>query len=205
MSTLEEVKITLIGNAGVGKTCIIARYIEDTFSEKNEPTIGVNYKEKVLQRENKQVQLNIWDTAGQEKYYSLGKHFYKESYIVILVYDITDQNSLSSLKTIWYPNLRKYGEEYTVLGVVGNKCDLYEKNNLANEEQAKAFAKEINASIMLTSAKTGDGIEKLFKELVDKYYSPYFSQKTLEMKRRRATSFTVGKNGHNKKTKKKCC
>ena len=201
----EGIKLTLLGDAGVGKTCIISRYVDDTFIDNNNSTIGANYSEKTIKKGNKDVQLNIWDTAGQEKFHSLGKHFYKDSYIVIFVYDITNQNSLENLKKIWYPDLQKYGEQYTILAVVGNKIDLYEKGHLADEAKAKAFAKEIKATFMLTSAKSGDGIEKLFETLTDIYLGPDFSKKAIEMISRRGTSFYVNSKKTNKKNKKKCC
>ena len=181
------IKITLLGNPGVGKTCIISKYIDDTFEENEESTIGANFMEKVIKRGDKEVLLNIWDTAGQEKFHSLGKHFYKDSYIVCFVYDITNQESLDSLKATWYPDLQKYGEKYTVLAVVGNKSDLYEEDNLADEAQAKEFAKEINATFFLTSAKSGDGIEKLFNTLADQYLSPEFAPKAKEMIKKKRT------------------
>ena len=199
------IKITLLGNPGVGKTCIISRYIDNIFIENNDSTIGANYSEKTIKRGDKEVQLNIWDTAGQEKFHSLGKHFYKDSYVVCLVYDITNQESLDSLKNIWYPDLQKYGEQYTILAVVGNKCDLYEMDNLAKEEQAKAFADEIKAIFMLTSAKTGDGIEKLFNTLTDKFLSPEFNPKVKEMIRKRGPSFSVDNEKNDKNFQKKCC
>ena len=194
----EGIKVTLIGNSGVGKTCIIARYADDTFNENSASTIGVNFIEKAIQIDNKEYTLNIWDTAGQEKYQSLGKHFYKDSYIVCLVYDITNQESLDAIKSIWYPNLQKFGEQYSVLAVVGNKSDLYESGELADEEQAKNFAKEINATFMLTSAKNGDGINKLFKILTEKLLSnPKFSGK-------KGKGLSLDKNNNGQK-KKKCC
>ena len=194
----EGIKVTLIGNSGVGKTCIIARYTDDTFNENSASTIGVNFIEKAIQIDNKEYTLNIWDTAGQEKYQSLGKHFYKDSYIVCLVYDITNQESLDAIKSIWYPNLQKFGEQYSVLAVVGNKSDLYESGELADEEQAKNFAKEINATFMLTSAKNGDGINKLFKILTEKLLSnPKFSGK-------KGKGLSLDKNNNGQK-KKKCC
>ena len=104
-----EIKVTLIGNAGVGKTCIIQRFIDNSFSDNPVSTISANSIEKEIIRGKEKYVLNIWDTAGQEKYQSLGKHFYKDSYIVCLVYDITNQESLDSLKSIWYPNLQKFG------------------------------------------------------------------------------------------------
>ena len=201
----EGIKITLLGNPGVGKTCIISKYVDDTFNEDNESTIGANYSEKIIKKNGKDIQLNIWDTAGQEKFHSLGKHFYKDSYIVCFVYDITNQESLDSLKEIWYPDLLKFGEKYTVLAVVGNKCDLYESDNLANEEQAKAFAKEINATFMLTSAKNGDGIEQLFSTLTDIYLGPEFSEKAKELKRNRGKSFSVSNQQQQKSEKSGCC
>ena len=200
-----EIKMTIIGNPGVGKTCIISRYIDDTFNENIGSTIGVNFLEKTIKINEKEVTLNIWDTAGQEKFHSLGKHFYKDSYVIIFVYDITDQESLNSLKEIWYPELLKNGEKYTILAVVGNKSDLYENNDLANEDQAKAFAKEINATFFSTSAKNGDGVEKLFTTLAQQYLSPEFSAKAKEMIKRRGPSFSVGEIKDKRKNKKGCC
>ena len=199
------IKITLLGNPGVGKTCIISKYIYDTFEENEESTIGANFSEKVIKRDDKEILLNIWDTAGQEKFHSLGKHFYKDSYIVCFVYDITNQESLDSLKTTWYPDLQKYGEKYVVLAVVGNKSDLYEEDNLADESQARNFAKEINATFFLTSAKSGDGIEKLFNTLADQYFSPEFAPKAKEMIKKRGSSFSVKSQNKKVEEKKKCC
>ena len=202
---LPSIKVTLLGNPGVGKTCIIERYTEDVFDMNQESTIGANYTEKKITKGGKEYQLDIWDTAGQEKFHSLGKHFYKDSYVVCFIYDITNQESLDSLKTIWYPDLQKYGEKYTVLAVVGNKSDLYENDNLADEKQAKEFAKEINAVFMLTSAKTGDGIEKFFNTLTDKFLSPEFNPKVKEMLKDKGETQTLDKNSNNQPKKKKFC
>ena len=203
MAEPEGIKITLIGNSGVGKTSIINQYIDQTFDEANAATIGANYSEKVITKNNKEYELNIWDTAGQEKFHSVGKHFYKDAYIVCLVYDITSQDSLEQLETIWYPDIKKYGEKYTILAVVGNKSDLYEGDNLADENMAKEFAQSINATFMLTSAKTGDGIEKLFDTLVDKFLSSDFNSKYKEMKQIKG-EIKVLKPNEGEKKKKKC-
>ena len=177
-----------------------------TFNENNESTIGANYSEKTIVKDNKEYQLNIWDTAGQEKFHSLGKHFYKDSYVVCFVYDVTNQESLDALKSVWYPDLQKHGEKYTVLAVVGNKCDLFEQE-AADEEQAKAFAKEINAFFILTSAKNGDGIEKLFDTMTDKFLSPEFNPKYQELMRERGETkaLKTKNNSTHEEKKKKCC
>ena len=205
MAEPEGIKITLIGNSGVGKTSIINQYIDQTFDEANAATIGANYSEKVITKNNKEYELNIWDTAGQEKFHSVGKHFYKDAYIVCLVYDITSQDSLKQLETIWYPDIKKFGEKYTILAVVGNKSDLYENDNLADENQAKEFAQSINATFMLTSAKTGDGIEKLFDTLVDKFLSSDFNSKYKEMKQIKGEIKVLKPNEGEKKKKKGFC
>ena len=205
MAEPEGIKITLIGNSGVGKTSIINQYIDQTFDEANAATIGANYSEKVITKNNKEYELNIWDTAGQEKFHAVGKHFYKDAYIVCLVYDITSQDSLEQLETIWYPDIKKYGEKYTILAVVGNKSDLYENDNLADENKAKEFAQSINATFMLTSAKTGDGIEKLFDTLVDKFLSSDFNSKYKEMKQIKGDIKVLKPNEGEKKKKKGFC
>ena len=205
MAEPEGIKITLIGNSGVGKTSIINQYIDQTFDEANAATIGANYSEKIITKNNKEYELNIWDTAGQEKFHSVGKHFYKDAYIVCLVYDITSQDSLDQLKEIWYPDIKKFGEKYTILAVVGNKSDLYENDNLADENQAKEFAQSINAIFMLTSAKTGDGIEKLFDTLVDKFLSSDFNSKYKEMKQIKGEIKVLKPNEGEKKKKKGFC
>ena len=195
------IKVTLIGNSGVGKTCIITRYTDDVFNENSASTIGANFIEKKINIGKKEYNLNIWDTAGQEKYQSLGKHFYKDSYIVCLVYDITNQESLDSLKSVWYPNLQKYGEQYSVLAVVGNKIDLYENvDDLADEEQAKQFAKEINATFIQTSAKNGDGIDNLFTNLTKKLLeNPKFNDLM------RGKGLSLEKDANTTQKKKKFC
>ena len=167
-------KVTILGNSGVGKTSIILRYTKNEYNENILSSRGVSYSSKIVKVNNKDVQLDLWDTAGQEKFRSLGMYFYKDSYIVILVYDITNRDSFEDLKNVWYNDLRKYGEQYTVLAVVGNKCEMYEAENTVSEEEARQFAEEKNAVFMLVSAKTGDNINHLFDILAKKYYDPDF-------------------------------
>ena len=202
-----SIKITLLGNPGVDKTKIISRYIDDVCEENNTPNIGANYSEKIINKNGKEYELNIWDTSGQEKFHALGQHFYKDAYIIILVYDITSQESLEHLKTIWYPDLLKYGEKYTILAVVGNKAELFEGDNLADENYAKDFAKEIGATFHLVSAKSGEGINKLFDTVVDRFLSPEFDKKYEEMMKLKEKTKILKEDNNNKdgrKVKKKC-
>ena len=169
----EAIKVVLIGNSGVGKTCISQRYINKSYSDKENSTVGASYFQKILEIDGKSVQLDIWDTAGQEKYRSMGKMFYKDAYIVLFIYDITDKKSFTELQNIWYKELKNTGEKHTVLAVVGNKSDMY-LNEQVDEEEARKWAEEIGAVYGIVSAKTGDCIDLLFENVVKKYFSPDF-------------------------------
>ena len=186
----ESIKVVLIGNSGVGKTCISSRYISDKYMEPEGSTVGASYFQKYLEIDGKYLQLDIWDTAGQEKYRSMGKMFYKDAYIVLFVYDITDRNSFSDLKKVWYEELKRTGEKYTVYAVVGNKSDLY-LNEQVNEDEARKWADEIDAIFGLVSAKTGDCINALFENCVKKYLSPDFEVKIISEKKEKEESKSV--------------
>ena len=121
-------------------------------------------------RHGKKIRLDLWDTAGQEKYRAIGRHFYKESYIVCLVYDITSKSSFENIKKIWYPELKEYGEKLKILALVGNKIDKYLEEEV-KEDEAQKFADEIKAIYKRTSAMEGTNIEELFNILADKYLS----------------------------------
>ena len=200
-----SIKATLLGSSGVGKTCIIRRYTENDFDASTTSTPGASYSQKLLNMNGKQIQLDVWDTAGQEKYRSLGRHFYKDAYIVCLVYDITSPSSFADLKEKWYTDLKSFGEKYTVLAVVGSKSDCYEKEQVS-EDEAREYAKSIGAIFMLTSAKTGNNIDTLFETLVRQYLGPEFSKKVTEMKevKGEVTRVTTAK-AKEKQKKKGCC
>ena len=203
-----SIKLVLIGNPGVGKTCISSRYIHQKYMEPEGSTIGASYFQKYLKIDGKKIQLDIWDTAGQEKYRSMGKMFYKDAYIVLFVYDITDHNSFNDLKKVWYEELKKTGEKNSVYAVVGNKNDLY-LNEQVNEDEARKWANEIGAIFGLVSAKTGDCINALFENCVKKYLSPDFEAQINSEKKEKEENKSVkiekknsNNNNNNKKTRK---
>ena len=162
------IKVTLIGESSVGKTSIINRYTKNAFTQEMESTLGANYSQKKITLHKKKIRMDLWDTAGQEKYRAIGRHFYKESYIVCLVYDITNRDSFEKLKSVWFPELKEYGEKLKILALVGNKLDKYLDEDV-NDEEAKKFAEEINAFFTKTSAMEGTNIEDLFNTLAEKY------------------------------------
>ena len=165
-----SIKITMIGDAGVGKTSIVARYIENDFNPESKSTIGANYSKSELIFNNHKVILDIWDTAGQEKFRSMGRHFYKNSNIIVMVYDVTKIDTFEDIKNYWYDDVKENGEKYKVLGLVGNKIDLYDVEGVdeIDEKIIKEFTdkisndKENKLICMNVSCKTGVNIKNLF-------------------------------------------
>ena len=166
-------KVVLVGDSGVGKTCIISRYISGAFNQNSPSTNGASYASKLITFEDlkKSISLDIWDTAGQEKYKSLTKFFYKDAAVAILVYDVTNRNSFESMKNFWYGQIQDFGSKNIILGVAGNKCDMYEKEEV-NENEGKEFAESIGAFFEITSAKNNTGINELFETASNKFVYP---------------------------------
>ena len=199
----EAIKIVLVGNSGVGKTCISQRYMNDSFTQQEGSTVGASYFQKILDIDGKTVRLDIWDTAGQEKYRAMGKMFYKEAYIVLFIYDITDEESFLDLKNVWYGELNKAGEKHVVLAVVGNKSDMFLKEAV-KEDEARRWANEIGAIYGLVSAKTGDCISLLFESVVRKYFYPDYIAKINNERKSKPQTVTLTKNNA-KKERGNCC
>ena len=163
-------KVVLVGDSGVGKTCIIQRYVNNNYNENTESTSASTYTYKVVDYKqfNKSISFDIWDTAGQELYRALAKNFYLNASIGILVYDVRRKESFQSIKDYWYEQLKVSGEENMVFGVAGNKCDLFQEEQVS-EDEGKKFAKSIGAVFHLTSCKESIGIDELFEECGKKY------------------------------------
>jgi len=165
-----KTKVVLVGDSGVGKTCLIQRYVNDKYSDNTESTSASTYTYKIVEYKeyNKSVSLDIWDTAGQELYRALARNFYLNASIGILVYDVRRKATFESIKDYWYDQLKQSGEENIVLGIAGNKCDLFQDEEVS-EDEVKKYAKSIGAVFHLTSCKESIGIDDLFVELGKKY------------------------------------
>ena len=192
MEEIPDCKITLVGDSGVGKSSIIGRFVTGIFIKDMSSTAGLNYSQKLYELDGKKVNLNLWDTAGQEKFRSLGRNFYKDSYIIIIVFDITNRMSFINAKEVWYNEIKNYGEKFKVLSLVGNKSDKYEEEEVTDEE-AISFAKEIDAKFFLVSAHTGDGIDKMFHTLADNFFDEEFMSKVDQSKEDRLDSIILKK------------
>ena len=207
---MQNIKIALIGDCGVGKTSISVRYTRNEFKNEYVSTSGGSYSIKKVEKFGETLQLDIWDTAGQERYRSLGRNFYKDAFIVILVYDITRQETFENLKSVWYKELEENGEEKPILAIVGNKSDQYELDNTVNEDEARTYTDKIGGIFKLVSAKNGSGIDDLFNQLLEAYFEKNFPEKVIKnLQRRKSSKLKRNDDDSNysgtEQQKKKCC
>ena len=163
-----NLKVVLVGDSGIGKTCIIKRYVDKQYSEGYITNRSCTYHSKTINYDNKIISLDIWDTAGQERYRAVVSKFFLNVAIGILVYDITRRDSFESIKNYWYGELKENEEKGLVIGVAANKCDLSDEQEV-NEEEGRQFAESIDAIFRPTSAKENFGIDELFEECGKKY------------------------------------
>ena len=160
-----EVKVILLGESGVGKTSLINAVDGKDFSDKMLATFSTTFIKKIYKIGSNKYQINLWDTAGQEKYRQLTKLFYKGSDIIIFVYDITSKISFDNLDE-WISEVKNIVDNKYVCGLVGNKNDLYFEEKV-NEEEAQNLAKNNNIKFQLVSAKTDPkSFEDFLKELI---------------------------------------
>ena len=161
-------KIILIGDSSSGKTNIINRYISNKFVENSQPTIGVEMFSKDFQIEDDSVHAQIWDTAGQEKYNTLTSSYYKGAKGALIVYDVTQKTTFDKIER-YIDELKDNADKNVFMVLVGNKSDL-EGNRMILKEEGEQLATKLKIGFFEVSAKTGVGIENLFKYLIDGVY-----------------------------------
>lgn len=165
-------KVVLIGEMAVGKTSIITKFTTNTFSPYVLTSTGSTFFSKKIELDNNnKVKIQIWDTAGQEQYRSLAKLFYQNASAAMLVYDITNENSFLAIKDYWSDEIKNNAPENIIIAIVANKSDEYVKEKVPTEE-GKELAKKLNAIFINTSAKSGIGIDNLFRTVAEKYIDP---------------------------------
>jgi len=161
-------KVVIVGDSGVGKSCVIHKYCDDEFTHLTMSTIGVDFRINLVEHNNKMIKLQLWDTAGQERFRSLTGNYYKMSDAVILTYDCTDMESMKSLQETWLPEVRRLApqsleENHNIL-VLGTKSDLGADPEVT--ACAEQLARSIGCPHALCSSLTGEGIEDAIEEFV---------------------------------------
>lgn len=161
-------KIGLVGESGVGKSCLLVRWVDDQFfTEDDKFTIGVDYKFKQITIKDKSIKLQIYDTAGQERFRTVTASFYRGAHGILLVFDLTQKDSFETRVEEWLKEIKSYTPDNTPIVLVGNKCDLKEKRAI-NYETAKAWADEHNLQYIETSAKDATNVNEAFTSLAEK-------------------------------------
>ncbi|XP_068939883.1 ras-related protein Rab-43 [Petaurus breviceps papuanus] len=176
-------KLVLVGDASVGKTCVVQRFKTGSFSERQGSTIGVDFTMKTLEIQGKRVKLQIWDTAGQERFRTITQSYYRSANGAILAYDITKKSSFLSVPH-WIEDVRKYAGANIVQLLIGNKSDLSDLREVQlTEAQLLAERYEILCAIE-TSAKDSSNVEEAFvkvaTELMMRHGGPVFSEKNTD-------------------------
>jgi Ras-related protein Rab-6A len=163
-TSLSKFKIVFLGDQNVGKTSIITRFIYDTFDDTYQATIGIDFFSKVMSIDNKLYRLQLWDTAGLERFRSLIPSYIRNSNVAAIVYDITDRESFENVNK-WVEDVRAERGNEVIMMLVGNKNDL-NATRVVSFEQGEQKAKEFGMEFVETSAKTGFNIKSLFHKVV---------------------------------------
>ena len=156
-------KVVVLGSSGVGKTALVQRLVDNTFSEEGQSTVGVEFKSHVITTDIERAKLNIWDTAGQERFRSVSKAYFRNAVGAILVFSIDDIASFNAVDE-WLDDLHKLALPNAVILLVGNKVDLKDKR-VVTEDQAIEFAKRHGLEYLETSAKDATNVQEAFVRL----------------------------------------
>merc|ERR1712100_913511 len=154
------IKLLLIGDSGVGKSCLLCRYSDDVFNSNFITTIGIDFKIRTIELDGAKIKLQIWDTAGQERFRTITQAYYRGAMGTLLVYDVTDDKSFNNIRT-WMRNIEQHANEQVVKILLGNKCDMPDKK-MVTWEQGNDLAKEYGIMFFETSAKTNVKVDEAF-------------------------------------------
>jgi Rab family protein len=155
------VKLVLLGETGVGKTSVVQHYISGMAPERVNPTIGAAFVTKIVTCQDKQLELLIWDTAGQEVYRGLAPMYYRSALIAIIVFDVTKRDSFEAVD-YWIRELKKNVADGIIIMICGNKTDLVDRR-IVDFQEASSFASDKGVLYAETSAMTGAGVESMFQ------------------------------------------
>jgi len=158
------IKLLLIGDSGVGKSCLLLRFSDDSFTSSFITTVGIDFKVKTINLDGKRIKLQIWDTAGQERFRTITTSYYRGAMGVMLVYDVTDEKTFNNIRN-WMSNIEKHASEQVIKMILGNKCDMEDKR-VIEAERGKALADEYGVEFFETSAKDATNVELAFMTMV---------------------------------------
>ncbi len=199
MSVDETVKIITLGESSVGKTSILAKYVDDIFDINMISTLGVDFKRKTEIIDDKQINIKVWDTAGQECFRNIQKIYYHNTEGVLLVFDLTSRQTFEQLN-YWFENIKIECPKDVAICLVGNKSDLKDHIDVSDEDINEYLQKNNNPKFFKTSAATGENIKEVFQ-----YISREIMEKKKEENQNNTKRIQVIKTNMRREKKKKCC
>ena len=187
-------KILLLGDSEVGKSCFLMRYSDNVFVENYITTIGLDYKLKYVQLDSGEtIKVQLWDTAGQDRYRTIAKNYYKGSHGILLLYDVTKLSSFENIRE-WIKDIKEEVYEKAIIFLIGNKIDKTTERKITTEQGTK-LAEEYNLPFFEASAKSGENVDEIFKFLYKKISEVY-----IEIQKEKGEKL-----GKSNKKKIKCC
>ena len=198
-----SLKILLIGDSQVGKTSLLLKYTEHIFPEEHIATIGVEYKDRFIIRDNYNIRLQIWDPAGQERFHSITKNIYRNAHGVLFVYDITNRESFNNIKN-WIRDLQNVGNDVRA-AILGNKLDL-ESNRVIKHEEIEEICREYNMPFLETSARENINVNEGFDLIVNELFKDKTQEQIVELfSRKNRSDLSISTSKPSVKKKKNCC
>jgi len=161
-------KYIIIGDTGAGKSCLLLQFTDKRFQPVHDLTIGVEFGARMVTIDNRQIKLQIWDTAGQESFRSITRSYYRGAAGALLVYDISRRDTFAHLSR-WLQEARQNGNENMTIMLIGNKCDLEHRRQVSPDE-GKKFADDNGLMFLETSAKTAHNVEEAFLKPAQEIY-----------------------------------
>ncbi|KAI1726869.1 ras family domain-containing protein [Ditylenchus destructor] len=190
-------KLLLIGDSGVGKTCVLYRFSDDAFNATFISTIGIDFKIKTIELKGKKIKLQIWDTAGQERFHTITTSYYRGAMGIMLVYDITNAKSFDNIAK-WLRNIDEHASEDVVKMLLGNKCDMADRR-VISKERGERIAIDHGIRFLETSAKANINIDKAFYDLAEAILDRMPDQNVID------TGSRVRPVDHDNSSKQRCC
>lgn len=173
MSQVPKISMVVIGDTGVGKSCLLLQFVDRRFSAVHDLTIGVDFGSRIVDVGGERVKLQIWDTAGQESFRSIARSYYRDAAGALLVYDVTRRETFQHLER-WLSEAKQFASQQICVTLVGNKSDLV-KRRVVPRDDAETWAAENGLDYIETSAKSADGVDEAFLSTTNKIWSKMVS------------------------------
>ena len=193
----------IVGDMGVGKSCLLLQFTDHKFRHQHQLTIGVEFGGKTIDVKNKSIKIQIWDTAGQEAYQSITRTYYKGAIGALLVYDITKHDSFDNVNK-WIKEIKTHGSKDLCCMLIGNKKDLEEQRQVKYEEGEK-LAKNNNLLFLETSAKSAENVQEAFLQTAEKILEQITKTGVDPTAPSKNVKISIDEDDDEKEVKKKCC